>query len=81
MKLINGAQFLNIHYSLVLFTSTPAAAVFGTVVALTCMYASLYLHKFDPIIKVLNSFFFFFLVLSKFLCNNKYQTKIERNKF
>ena len=79
MTLINGAQFLNIHYSLVLFTSTPAAAVFGTVVALTCMYASLYLHKFDPIIKVLNSSFF--LVLSKFLCNNKYQTKIERNKF
>ena len=42
MQLVNGAQFLNITFLLVLFTGVAAAAVFGTVVvAVTCMYASL----------------------------------------
>ena len=32
MTLVNGAQFLNITLLLVLFTTTPAAAIFGTVI-------------------------------------------------
>ena len=42
MQLVNGAQFWNITYLLVLFTGAVSAAVCGTViVALTYMYASL----------------------------------------
>ena len=39
MQLINGAQFLNVSFLLILFTGAPAAAVFRTViVALTCTF-------------------------------------------
>ena len=42
MQSLNGAQFLNVTFLLVLFAVTPAAAVFRTVIApLTSMYASL----------------------------------------
>ena len=42
MQSVNGAQLLNIHFLLVLFTAAPAAAAFGTViVSLTSIYASL----------------------------------------
>ena len=42
MQLINGAQFLNITFLLVLFASAPAAAVLLTlIVPLTRIYASL----------------------------------------
>ena len=44
VEVVNGAQFLNIAFLLVLvlFAGAAAAAVFGTViVALTCIYASL----------------------------------------
>ena len=41
MQLVNGAQFLNITFFLVLFTAASAAALFGAItVALTCIYAS-----------------------------------------
>ena len=32
MQLVNGAQFLNITFLLVLFTAAPADAVFGAVI-------------------------------------------------
>ena len=32
MQSVNGAQFLNITFLLVLFTAAPAAVVFGTVI-------------------------------------------------
>ena len=42
MQLVNGAQFLNITFLLVLFASASAAAVLLTpIVALTSIYASL----------------------------------------
>ena len=42
MQLLNGAQFLNTTFVLVLFTAALAAAVFGTVIVpLTRVYASL----------------------------------------
>ena len=42
MQLINGAQFLNITFLLVLFASAPAAAVLLTlIVPLAIIYASL----------------------------------------
>ena len=42
MQLVNGTQFLNITYLLVLFTGAASAAMFGTImVALAGMYASL----------------------------------------
>ena len=42
MQLVNGAQFLNITFLLILFTVAPAAVVFGTVtVPLKSMYPSL----------------------------------------
>ena len=42
MQTANGAQFLNITFLLVLFTTAPAAAVFGTVIVpLTSMHALL----------------------------------------
>ena len=40
MHSVNGVQFLNITFSLVLVTDSPAAAVFGTVIV-NSMYASL----------------------------------------
>ena len=55
MQLVNGAQFLNITFLLVLLTSIKAAGVFGTViVVLTCMSAPLQSHRFDLIIEALN---------------------------
>ena len=55
MQLVNGAQFLNITFLLVLLTSTKAADVFGTVIAaFTCMSAPLQSHRFDLIIEALN---------------------------
>ena len=42
IHLVNGAQFLNITFLLVLFTAAPAAAVLLTlIVPLTRIYASL----------------------------------------
>ena len=42
MQSVKGARFSNITFLFVLFTATPAAAVFATVtVPLTSMYASL----------------------------------------
>ena len=42
MQLVNGAQFSNITFLLVLFTAAPESAGFGTVIVpLTSMYASL----------------------------------------
>ena len=42
MQLVNGAQFLNITFLLVLFTAAPVAALFGTVIVhLISVYASL----------------------------------------
>ena len=42
IQLVNGAQFLNITFLLVLFTAAPAAAVLLTpIVPLTRIYASL----------------------------------------
>ena len=42
MQSPNGAQFLNITFLLVLFTTAPAAAVFRTVIVpLTSMHALL----------------------------------------
>ena len=42
MQLVNGAQFLNITFLLVLLAATPAAAVLSTVIfRLTRIYASL----------------------------------------
>ena len=42
IQLVNGAQFLNITFLLVLFASAPAAAVLLTVIfPLTSKYASL----------------------------------------
>ena len=42
MQIVNGAQFLNITFLLVLFASASAAAVLLTVIVpLTRMYASL----------------------------------------
>ena len=42
MQLINGAQFLNITFSLALFALASATAVFGTaIVPLTGIYTSL----------------------------------------
>ena len=57
MQLVNGTQFLNITYLLVLFTGAASAAMFGTImVALAGMYASLWSHKSDHkfVIEVLN---------------------------
>ena len=55
MQLVNGAQFLNMTYLLVLFTGAASAAMFGTImVALASMYASLWSHKSDLVIEVLN---------------------------
>ena len=43
IQLINGAQFLNITFLLVLFAAAPSAAVLLTlIVPLTRIYASLY---------------------------------------
>ena len=45
MELVNGAQFLNITFSLALFAAVPLAAVFGTVIVLlSCM-----MHPYDHI--------------------------------
>ena len=42
IQLVNGAQFLNITFILVLFAAAPAAAVLVTlIVPLTRIYASL----------------------------------------
>ena len=42
MQLVNGAQFLNITFLLVLFAAAPAAEVSLTIILpLTSMYASL----------------------------------------
>ena len=42
MQLVNGAQFLNITFLLVLFAAAPSAAVLLTVIfPLTSIYASL----------------------------------------
>ena len=42
IQLVNGAQFLNITFILVLFAAAPAAAVLVTlIVSLTRIYASL----------------------------------------
>ena len=42
MQLANGAQFLNITFSLVLFAATPSAAILLTVMfSLSSRYASL----------------------------------------
>ena len=55
MQLVNGAQFLNITFLLVLFASASEATVLLTViVSLTRIYASLYSHKLDFNIIVLN---------------------------
>ena len=48
MQLVNGAQFLNITFLLVLFALASAAAVLLTVIVpLTWIYASLLSHKLD----------------------------------
>ena len=55
MQLVNGAQFLNITFLLVLFATAPAADVLSTIIVpLTRMYASLYSHKLDFSVAVLN---------------------------
>ena len=55
MQLVNGAQFLDITFLLLLLTAVPAAVVFGTVtVPLTSIYASQKPHKFGLIIDVLS---------------------------
>ena len=55
MQLVNGVQFLNFNFLLVLFTVAADSAVFGTViVTLACMYTSLLSNKIDLINKVLN---------------------------
>ena len=42
MQLVNGAQFLNITFLLILFAAAPAAVVLLTVIfPLTSIYASL----------------------------------------
>ena len=42
MQSVNGVQFLNINFLLVLFSTAPATVVFETVIVpLTSMYASL----------------------------------------
>ena len=43
MQFINGAQFLNIIFLLVLFAAAPEVSVFGTVIVfLTSMYMRQY---------------------------------------
>ena len=55
IQLINGAQFLNINFLLVLFTAEAAAAVLLTeIFPLTSIYASLLSHKLDFSFVVLN---------------------------
>ena len=55
MQSVNGAQFLNITFLLVLFASTLAAAVLLTdIFPLTSLYASLQSHKLDLNVDVLN---------------------------
>ena len=55
MQLVNGAQFLNITFLLILFAAAPAAAVLLTdIFPLTSIYASLQSHKLDLSIAVLN---------------------------
>ena len=55
MQSVNGAQFLNITFLLVLFASTLAAAVLLTdIFPLTSVYASLQSHKLDLNVDVLN---------------------------
>ena len=55
MQLVNGAQFLNITFLLVLFAAAPAPAVLLTdIFPLTSIYASLLSHRLDLSIAVLN---------------------------
>ena len=55
MQLVNGAQFWNITFLLVLFAAAPAASVLLTVIfPVTSIYASLQSHKLDLSIDVLN---------------------------
>ena len=55
MQLVNGAQFLNITFLLVLFAVAPSEAVLLTVIVpLTRIYASLSSHKLDFNIAVLS---------------------------
>ena len=55
IQLVNGAQFLNITFLLILFAATPAAAVLVTlIVPLTRIDASLQSHKLDFNTVVLN---------------------------
>ena len=43
MQLVNGAQFLDINFSLVLLKGAAATTEFGTaILPLTCMHASVY---------------------------------------
>ena len=51
MKLVNGAQFLNITFSMALFAAVPPAAVFGTVIVLL----SCTMHHYDHINLTLTS--------------------------
>ena len=55
MELVNGEQFLNITFLIVLFTAAPSAAVLlAYIFPLTSTYASLSSHKLDLSIDVLN---------------------------
>ena len=55
IQIVNGAQFLNIAFLLVLFALASAAAVLLTVIfPLTSIYASLKSHKLDLSIAALN---------------------------
>ena len=48
MQLVNGAQFLNITFLLVLFEAAPSSAVLLTdIFPLTSIYVSLQSHKLD----------------------------------
>ena len=55
MQSVNGPRLLNVTFLLVLFNTTPAASLFGTVIVpLIRMFASLESHKLDLIMDVLN---------------------------
>ena len=54
MQLVNGAEFLDITFLLVLFAAAPEAVVLTVIFPLTSIYASLESHKLDLSMAVLN---------------------------
>ena len=54
MQLVNGAQILNITFLLPLFWAVAVPMFMIITVPLTHMYASLWSHKLDLMIRVLN---------------------------